>query len=168
MIMSIGDMLIGSWTTAKGFFKGCHGLRQGDPLSPYLFIMVVDLLERMIAKVEPVGLVEGFSPDGIGPTILFIQFADDFFMVKAGLEGVKNLRCMLLIMEVVTGLKMNWCKSTLSPVGVVSNVERLVEVLECEMVHLPITYLGLPLGPKSSSSVIWIPIIENMSRKLSS
>lgn len=44
----------------KGFFKGSRGLKQGDPLSLYLFIIVVDLLGRMALKASSVGLIEGF------------------------------------------------------------------------------------------------------------
>lgn len=68
----------------KCFFKGIQGLRQRDSLSPYLFIMVADLLGRMMAKVDSVGLVQSFAPNGVGPSIPFIQFADDsLFMLKA-------------------------------------------------------------------------------------
>lgn len=113
----------------KGFFKSSCGLRQSDPLPHYLFIMVADLLGRMVAKAESVGLVEGFSFNGVGPLILFIQFADSLFMVKADLEGMKILN-MLLIMETAIGLKVNWSKSTLSQVGVIPNVRRLAVVLD--------------------------------------
>lgn len=81
-------------------------------------------------KAESVGLVEAFALNGVGPKIPFIQFADDsLFLLKAEEEGVRNLRCILLIMEAATGLKVNWEKSSLSPVGEVSNMERLSEVL---------------------------------------
>lgn len=81
---------------------------------------------------------------------------------------MENLRCTLLIMETATGLKVNWSKSTISAVGDTPNDRRLAEVLECEMVSLLITYLGLPLGAKPSSVNIWNPVIERMGRKLSS
>lgn len=90
----------------KGFFKGSRGLYQGDPLSPFMFIMVVDLLGRMMLKAESVGSVEAFVPNGLGPKIPFIQLADDsLFLLKANEEGVRNLRCILLIMEAVTRLR---------------------------------------------------------------
>lgn len=92
---------------SRGFFKGSRGFRHGDPLSPYLFIIVADLLARMVAKVEFVGLVKGFPFRG-GLSVPFIQFADNsLFILKANLEGMQNLRYILLIMEVTFGLKVN-------------------------------------------------------------
>ena len=46
--------------SAKGWIKASKGLRQGDPLSPFLFTLVVDFLSRMIFRAEERGLAEGF------------------------------------------------------------------------------------------------------------
>lgn len=122
-----------------------------------------------MTKVESVGLVKTFSPNGVGSTIPFIQFADDsLFMVKTEVDIVENLRCILLLMEVATGLKVNCSELTLSSIGEIPRFERLVEVLECDLVSIPITYLGLPLGARSKAVNIWNPVIEKMGRKLSS
>lgn len=92
----------------KGFFRGGRGLRQGDPLSLYLFIIVTDLLGKMMTKANAVGLVQVFCPIDGGPSIPFIQYADEtLFMLKAEVDYVENLRYILLIMEAATGLKMN-------------------------------------------------------------
>lgn len=44
-------------------------------------------------------------------------------------------------------------------------MENLVAIFECEVKPLLITYLGLPLGAKASSLVIWNPVIERLNRK---
>lgn len=87
-------------------------------------------------------------------------------MVKSEIKDLQNLRCLLLIMETTTGLKVNWSKSPLCLVGNINNMESLAAVFECEVKSLPITYLGLPLGAKPSSSVIWNHVIKRLSRKL--
>lgn len=45
----------------KGFFSCGRGLRQGDPLSPYLFIMVFEVLGRNIQKNLEAKLLKGFK-----------------------------------------------------------------------------------------------------------
>lgn len=110
--------------------------------------MVADLLDRMVFKAVFVELIEGFTLLG-GALVSFIQFADDYlFMVKDEVEGMRNLRCILLIMEVATGLKVNWAKSTVSSVGDATSMEEAVSIFGCDIAPLPITYLGLPLRAK--------------------
>ena len=45
---------------AKGWVKASRGLRQGDPLSPFLFTIVADVLSRLLMRMEERGLLEGF------------------------------------------------------------------------------------------------------------
>lgn len=136
----------------KGFFKGSRGLRQGNVLFPYLFLLVVDLLGRLSDKAKDMGLLECFSLREGSHAIPFIQFADDsLFLLKVDVEGLRNLRCIFFIVEAVTGLKVNWSKSTLSPIGEVMEVEMMAEVLGCEVTPLPTSYLGLLLGANVSS-----------------
>lgn len=151
----------------KCFFKGSKGLRQGGPLSSYLFIMVADSLGRLVAKVEVVGLIEGFlAVDGC-PATPFIQFVDDsLFLLKADGESLQNLRCILLVMEAAMGFKVNWSKSILSPVGNVPGIAELADVIGCEVLPLPISYLGFALGVKASSKAIWNPVLAKMGSKL--
>ena len=75
--------------------------------------------------------------------------------------------CLILSwLENVSGLKINLDKSKLVPVGVVPNVEMLVDALGCKRGSLPMKYLGLPLGAKWKDRAVWNPIIEKMERRL--
>lgn len=151
----------------KRFFKGSRGLKQGDPLSPYLFIIATEILSRMIAKADSIGLLQGSTPLIGNFSIIFIQFADDsLFMLKADAESMKYLRCILFL-EAVTGLKVSLHKSSLSPIRSVPNIEELAELFDCTIAELPITYLGLPLGAKASSKAIWSLVLERMGKRLS-
>jgi hypothetical protein len=68
--------------------------------------------------------------------------------------------------ELVSGLKVNLAKSTLVPMGEVSNVGNLVEVLGCEVGTLPIPYLGLPLRSRFKDKASWNGVVEKSIRTL--
>ena len=46
------------------FFGSTRGLRQGDPLSPMLFLVMTEVLSKTLKRVEGVGLIRGFKADG--------------------------------------------------------------------------------------------------------
>lgn len=63
--------------TPKGFFLASRGLRQGDPLSPFLFTLVADSLTQIINYAESIGLVKGFHVGEDKVNVSHLQFADD-------------------------------------------------------------------------------------------
>ena len=54
-----------------------RGLQQGDPLSPYLFILYVEGLSSFIKRVESEGLLHGCRVSRIGPSVSHLLFADN-------------------------------------------------------------------------------------------
>jgi hypothetical protein len=96
-----------------------------------------------------------------------LLFADDTLVFcNADVSQLEALRRVFTWFEVISGLKVNLQKSEMVPVGDVPNLEDLVAVLGCKSAALPMIYLGLPLGAKYNSKMIWNPIIEKMERKL--
>ena len=62
---------------AKGWVKASRGLRQGDPLSPFLFTLVADVLSKMLLREEERNSLEGFRVGRNKTKVSHLQFADD-------------------------------------------------------------------------------------------
>jgi hypothetical protein len=155
-----------------GFFQSSRGIRQGDHLSPLLFVVVMEALSRMLNASMLQGLLSGFSVGFMGNESLVVNhllFADDILIFcGAQAEHVRNLRCTFLCFEAVSGLRINLGKSELVPIGGVEDVESLAYILGCRIGSLPMTYLGMPLGASFKSISIWNGVIEKVERRLAS
>jgi len=140
--------------------------RQGDPLFPLLFVVVMEALSKMLNASMVQGLLSGFSVgirDNEGLVVNHLLFADDtLIFCGAHAEHVCNLRCTFLCFEAVSGLRINLGKFELVPVGEVEDVESLAHILGCRIGSLPMTYLGLPLGASFKSISIWNGVIQKV------
>jgi hypothetical protein len=144
-----------------GFFSSSRGLRQGDPLSPLLFVFVMEALSRMITAAVSGGVLDGFRVGDA--SFSHLLFADDtLIFCDASSSKIRSLRSLLLLFEVVSGLKVNLAKSSIIPVGNVANVGRLADFLECEVAYLPVMYLGLPWGLLTSLLVFGMELLRRL------
>lgn len=64
----------------RGKIKAMHGLRQRDPLSPFLFTLVVDFLSRMVSKGLDSNIIENFAVRNSSLSINQLQFLDDIIL----------------------------------------------------------------------------------------
>jgi hypothetical protein len=151
----------------NGFFSSSRGLRQGDPLSPLLFVFVMEALSRMISVAVGGGLLEGFSVGNV--TFSHLLFADDtFIFCNARPAQLRYLISHFLLFKAASGLKVNLTQLALIPVGDVVKAEGLADILGCGVANLPVTYLGLPLGASYKSIHIWDGVIEKVERRSTS
>lgn len=70
--------------TYKGFFKPSRGLRQGDPLSPYLFIIMQEVLSRLLRKSFEERRIGYFSHPVGSPLVSHLFYADDLLVFANG------------------------------------------------------------------------------------
>ena len=134
----------------EGFFGSSRGLRQGDSLSPLLFLLIMEVLGRLLQKTEEAGLIRGFQAGmlgGIEVCISHLLFADNTIVFcNAAPEQVLHIRKVLSCFEAITGLHVNLAKSEMVHVGVVDSMQPLADILCCGIGVLPMLYLGMPLG----------------------
>ena len=151
-------------------FGSLRGLRQGDPLSSLLFLIMMEVFSRMLRRVEGAGLIRGFKVEGRrggGECVTHLLFADDTILFcDADVEQILHIRLLLLSFQAVIGLKVNVYKSEMVPRGEIVDVHALAEILGCRVGELPMSYLGMPLGAFHNSPSIWNPILEKFKRKL--
>ena len=154
-----------------GFFESSRGLRQGDPLSPLLFLLIMEVLSRMLKKTENCGLLRGFlvgPTNSIGVRISHLLFADDTILFcDASRDQLLSIRLALTCFQAFTGLKVNAGKSEIVLIGEVGNIDALATILYCRVGSLLLKYLGMPLGTPYKTTSMWNPILERMEKKLS-
>lgn len=72
-----------------GLFIPSRGLRQGDPLSPFLFILGMEVLSRLLMRAETSGSIHGVKISRSAPLIPHLLFADDTMVFsRATIEEV--------------------------------------------------------------------------------
>lgn len=101
--------------------------------------------------------------------ISYLQFADDTVLFcSATTKEVVTMKRILRCFQLVSGLKVNFSKSSLVGVGCFEDLVRsLASAIRCRVGKLLILYLGLPVGPRTSSMALWNPVVEKVEKKLS-
>jgi hypothetical protein len=151
----------------NGFFGSSRGLRQRDPLSPLLFVFVMEALSQMISAAVQGGLLEGFKV--VNNSISHLLFVNDTLVFCNAMSSqLRYLRSVFLLFEAASRLKVNLAKSVLIPVGNVEEVTLLADILGCGIASLPVKYLGLPLGASYKAKHIWDDVIEKVDYQLAS
>ncbi|GJR24572.1 hypothetical protein Tco_0973099 [Tanacetum coccineum] len=134
-----------------GYFKGKRGLRQGDPLSPYLFTLVMEVLTLMLQR--RVSMTEGFTYHRYCSKMDLINlcFADDLFLFAYGdVNSASIIKESLDEFKNASGLVPSLPKSTTYFCNVLNHVKlSILQILPFEEGRLPVKYLGVPLVSSS-------------------
>ncbi|KAL4010462.1 hypothetical protein IC575_029954 [Cucumis melo] len=151
----------------EGFFHGRKGVRQGDPLSPFLFVMVMEVLSRMLNKIPQ---SFQFHRRCEKVKLNHLTFADDLMIFCAADEpSLSFIREYLQKFGELSGLFVNLRKSSIF-VAEVSNeaASHLAASMGFVFGNLPVRYLGLPLLIGRLRSNDCAPLIQRMTSRIRS
>lgn len=127
------------------FFIHRRGLRQGDPLSPLLFNLAVDVFQQMVKVAN--GSIHGGITRKLRDSIIAYQYADDTTIIAAAnITTLISLKMVIRLFPSISGLRVNYQKSNCIPVNILENdISWIMAVLGCSRTDFPIMYLGMPL-----------------------
>lgn len=152
----------------SSFFKPGKGLRQGDPLSPLLFNLVVDVFSRMLMSVAKQGFISGLLPQVLEGRIISLQYADDTILfLEDDLEKASNLKWILTCFKQMLGMKINFDKSDLLTMGM--DEERsnaFAKIFCCKRSEFPLKYLGVPLHYSKLRRVDLQPMVDKLIKRI--
>ena len=150
-------------------FKCKRGVRQGDPLSPLLFVQAAELLQYVVNDA----LLQGYLKLPLAqPTNDFpiVQYADDTIVImEVDVNQLIHLKGLLQSFATSTSLLVNYSKSSMIPINV--HPERLAILASafcCAIGSMPFNYLGLPMGTTKPRMEDLTPLMDTMERRLSS
>ncbi|XP_022030437.1 uncharacterized protein LOC110931348 [Helianthus annuus] len=130
-----------------GFFKGNRGLRQGDPISPYLFTLVMEILTAILQHAVRIDSSFKFHNKCERQQIINLCFADDLFIFSRG--EIASARCIMKSLDSfakMSGLLPNIQKSTIYFSNVPSYIKTaILNIMPFREGSLPVRYLGVPL-----------------------
>ncbi|XP_075109246.1 uncharacterized protein LOC142181032 [Nicotiana tabacum] len=156
---------------AHGFFKSSRGIKQGDLVSPTLFILAAEALSRGLNALHTNLYFCGFGMPKWSPKINHLAYADDMIIFSSSDET-----SLMLIMQVLkayeneSGQLVNKTKSAmylhhLTDMEVVSKVERITGI---DRNDFPIIYLGCPIFYARRKLEFYQPLITKVMDKLQS
>jgi len=151
-------------------FQSSRGLRQGCPLSPYLFILMAESLSQTLDCNRRIGLITGIKIEQGTKNINHSQFADDTLLIGgASITIARRFKKILDQFMDYSGGKVNQIKSCIygwnTPNHTIHSIASIFGV-SCKLVWNHFSYLGMPvsLGPLKADT--WNEILDKIKRKV--
>ena len=129
-------------------FKPTRGLRQSDPLAPFLFIVVTESLVGLVRQAIKINLLSGIKVVRNEVELCILQFTNDkLFLCEESFNNVVTLKTILRGFELTSGLNINFHKSKLVSINVDRNsLVCYTKTRNWAQMGVPFKYLGLEVG----------------------
>ena len=165
----MSDFLVMVNGVTYGFFKSRMGLRQGDLLSPALFVIGAEVLSRGLNNLAAQTSFQGFRvPQGC-PGVTHLAFADDVLILANGsIAALRRVMSVLDMYQRSSGQMVNTQKS-----GYL--VHSSLSIARCRVIEritgfswqvFPTRYLGFPLYIDKCKTAYFAEVCQNVLGKI--
>ncbi|CAM8943762.1 unnamed protein product [Rhodiola kirilowii] len=152
--------------SAYGRFKSNRGVRQGDPLSPSLFLICMESFSRLLQHHTSAGTIQSYFTKVGALQISHLLYADDILLFTNGSKrSIERLMSMVNSFCNWTGQALNNSKSSIFLPQDISTARRrtLLQTTGFTEGRFPTTYLGAPLFP-GRVKIEYFQRLEDQSR----
>lgn len=151
-----------------GYFQSSRGLRQGCSLSPYLFVICMNVLSKLIDEAAAKKRI-GYHPRCKNIGLTHLCFADDLVIFVDGTKrSVEGILEVFQKFAKISGLKISLEKSTLYVAGGSSQNHTEIKEFLFEKGQFPVRYLGLPHLTKRMTVNDYLPLVEKIRSRINS
>ena len=151
----------------NGSFRGRRGLRQGDPLSPLLFVLTMDYFSRIMLRASSLPQYK-HHPHCKALNITHLMFADDLILFgKADVPTLGIMKDALSTLSSSTGLEANIHKSQIYLGGCSTQLNnQCIQQIGFQEDSLPMKYLGVPITAGRLSKLECSTLVEKITARV--
>lgn len=119
--------------------------------------MAAECLTKMVIAAQKNNLIQGIAPDLIEGGVVILQYADDTLLcITHDPSKALNLKLLLYMFELMSGLTINYLKSEVFTIGGDNDVAGFyVDMFGCQVGSLPMKYLGVPVTFSMLKNIDW-------------
>ncbi|KAL6586447.1 hypothetical protein OROMI_001435 [Orobanche minor] len=149
-------------------FRLERGIRQGDPLSPFLFLVAAEGLNILTRMAVRDGLLAGAVIGRDKVVVSHLQYADDtLFSIEGNETNARAVRLLLMNFEAISGLSVNYDKCYVYGLNIHNeNLERVAREWGCKVGEFPFSYLGTKVGGRINGVAAWADVVERVTGRL--
>lgn len=154
----------------EGFFSISRGIRQGDPMSPFLYIIMAEALGRAIMKQQVEGKIMGLKASENVPNITHQQFVDNTILPgSANRQEARAFKSILNTYTKASSQHVNPTKSKIFFINTCPNIEKdICSIMGYKISKFSCKYLGIDLDTSLLSSKPWQQVLSKVQNKKSS
>ena len=151
----------------EGYFQGKRGIRQGDQISPYLFVLAINVLSKLLDDVAVHGMFH-YHLKCKKIMLTHLCFADDLLIFfKGNLDSMVGIQKVMTTFYKYSRLQLNNAKIELFSSGMVKDdLEEIHKQIGFKLCTLPMRYLGVPLVTRRLLAKDCIPLVDKIALRI--